>query len=243
MTRGIIRHYIFILSKSVNVKMTLVFSIGILTFTFISITKEFINMPLFLQKLGFQSFAFLSVLSFFLFILSTTLQETIINEKITKRLQLLLANGLPLRDIWIGASLANFISNCAIIFFLEAILVILLKVMKINPFPLFSWTFFIIQLINFPLLILAFSFLLVKIILIVRRTEIITGILFASFFLVAFGGSSLFNYLIKKVGPNGDLFTVNVVVIFTLIEIVLLITAFVFRRRLNVEDVTLSRPE
>ena len=242
MIRRIIRHYTFILSKSAFVKTSLGFLILIILIMFVPMRKDFIKMPFPVQKLSFQSIIFLLVLAFLFYALDMTLRETIIKEKTTKRLELLLANGLPLRDIWIGASLSNFIPNCAFIYLLDAILVILLKVMKINPLPLFSWTFSIIQFINLPLLALAFSFLFVKIILIIRRTEIINEVLYGSFFLIIFGGTWLSNHFIKRVGPNGNLFTVNVIVILTLIEIVILISAFAFRR-LNVEDVTLSIPE
>lgn len=236
----IIKHYMFILSKSIRIKLSLVIMLGIVSSLFVSITKELSNMPISVQKLTFQSTIFSLVFALFFFISSTTLQETIINDKANKRLQLLLANGLPIRDIWIGASLANFVSICIITFLLEATLIIISKIMRFSFSSIFSLTFSIILLVNFPLLMLAFSFLFVKIVLVIRKVEIITTTLFLSYFLVTFGSSSLFKYLIKRVGPKGDIFTLSFVVIFTFIEIVLLTAAFIFRKEVDVEDVTLS---
>lgn len=240
MIKRIMKHYLFILSKSISFIITFVLSFGILIFVFISIKKEIVNVPLNLLRLTFQGSIFILLLALLVFILSSTLDLTVLTDKITKRLQLFLANGIHLRDIWIGASLANFVSNCTIIFLFEVILLIFLKIIKLNPLQIYNGPFLFILLVNFPLLILIFSFLFVGIYLITRKTEILQIILFGSFFLVNFGGSSLLRYITKKVGIEGNIFTVNVVVVFTLIEIMLLIVILIFRKSLNVEDVTLS---
>ena len=204
------------------------------------------SLPLSIQnnqiKLQFQGASFLMILSFLIYVFYTTLQETLQKEKLSRRTEFLLANGIQLRDIWIGTAFSNFIVNCIITIIIESEVLIIAKAVNINPFSMFNVPYLALWVVGFPLIALSLSFLLVTIELIVRRVEFVQGILFSSFFLVNFGGTYLVKHLLEKITPNSsmDLFTWNTVGIFIVIGAMILIIAFLIARKINVEDITLS---
>lgn len=159
------------------------------------------------------------------------LQDTLLLEKSSGRLELLLSNGFRPQRYWFSSTIAAWIAAEIILIFVFLDFCIF-RVFFFSNVPMFGLikNFLYLSFVN-----IGVSSFLCALVLKIRRIDIVRVLLFLSFYLISFGG----NYLIGKIPPDrGSMLVLGVLGI----GVVLFILGILIGRKLDSETIVLTIP-
>ena len=186
-----------------------------------------------------QYLFFILDLSLFTTMLSIVITNICIREKVCNRIELYLANGVPIKKIFYAYSISTFILSVIGIFLFNCItstfFIITNNLVAINSLLNFKMILFVSSILLFCFSI---SLILNAIVLLIKDMSVIRNITFLSSFFLIFGGSYLLKPLIM-LKLNIDFITLVTLIIFVFSAIILSIS-FSLGHKLNNENIILS---
>ncbi len=243
----IVKHNLFVLLKSYKILIEMATMIPVVFFVMYAMIRDLITNSLFgtsllSVRITFHGVGIALMLATVALFSDVILQEILINEKRSRRIELLLANGVHLNDIWIGISISAFILNCMVLFLCAFSMLVPLVIFKIKISSMFNLESLLLWVVLLPVLVLAFSFLISEIGLIIRRIEIINATLKASVFIIVFGGTYVFKYVSNVIQGGGNAIT-GMLFLYIFIMFIILSLLFFLKKRLTKRNITLSIPD
>ena len=239
--------YMAIKSKMMLIESIILIGVALYTF-YISIGNTlsrsggFGNAFKMLQlRITFQTMGIMIPLAIIGFFAEFVFQEFLANEKMKGRFEFLIANGIPLKDLWMGTSLGISAMSLFILFVIYPLVLFLVYIFTKSSF--YNSYFLILWFVIFPLLAIAVSFLISILGFIIKRVKLFEGVLMGFVLLLFFSGSFIMNHILLKGSKTGNIVTPALIRIFLVVILGTMVLTFFLKKRLTVDNVTLSIPD
>ncbi len=240
---NLIIHNMGLVIKSVKFWTILLLLHSIFTFLLYTFFKEVsINYTAVTIQLIFGSLALLFSMAAASFFLSNMLQDLIIIEKQSKRLEYLLATGVTIKTLWLGIGFSMSLLVTGIIFSLTANFFIYMFLVGQNPLVILGLGFTLLIIFILPLLFTLFSILLTGLGLVIRNSDIMTTMIYFSGIFLISGGTYVVSQYLMKATHNRDLFLSGIVFFFIITSIILVLANYIISKIISTEKVVLTIP-
>ena len=217
--------------RSTTFRLSTILLVGIVTFTLFSIfkNKEFLQMPY--ADISISRIFLMTVFGLILFCILFVLQDSILFEKTSGRVERLLSNGFKPQLYWWGSTIATSIATelLIILIFLD------FYIFRLFLFPKMPMIGIVNTLIPLSFFNIGASSLSCVLILKIRRVEIIRSLLFFIPYLIFFGG----NKLIMQIQPKYQ--SILLILVFAA-GVLIFVLSILIANKLNSESIVLTIP-
>jgi len=195
-----------------------------------------------MEKIIFQLMGFTVPVFIIVVLAEGIVQWFLIEERLKGRFEYLMANKIPLKDLWIGTSMGFSIAGVFTLFSIYGVFSLGTYIMNGNV-PL-SKNLSLLWFAVLPFFIISILFLISALGFVVRRAKLFEFVIMASAFSFFFGSYYfLKNMLFPSSRMPAEIITPHILLGMTLIAVLSVIITFAVAKLLTPDNITLSVPD